>query len=58
MHTIRYRGCVAQQDNKTMEVIVNKPGHPEKRYHDYTKRLSAKELRTTVMRYLVDIGER
>lgn len=27
MHTIKHRDCVAQQDNKTLEIFVNKPGH-------------------------------
>lgn len=55
MHTIKYRGCVAQQDNKTLEIFVNRPGCFERRY-DGGKRMSGKELRTVIMQYLSDIG--
>ena len=51
MHTIKYRGCIAQQNNKTLEVTVFKVGHPVTHYN-YTKKLSGKELRTVVARYL------
>lgn len=55
MHTIRFRGCVARQDNHTMDVFVEGQGYGEKQYADYG-RLSGKELRTVVMRYLNDNG--
>lgn len=55
MHTIRFRGCIAQQDNKTLEIFVTKPGYPEKRYEG-EKKMSGKELRTVVMQYLNDNG--
>ena len=55
MHTIKFRGCLAQQDNKTLEVIVSKNGFPSITYV-YNERLSGKELRTVVAKYLVDIG--
>ena len=55
MHTIKYRGCIAQQDNKTLEVFVNKPGRPKMR-DEGGKRMSGKELRAVVMRYLGDTG--
>lgn len=54
MHTIRFRGCVAQQDNKTFDIFVSKPGYPDKKYNSDEK-LSGKELRTVVMRYLNEI---
>ena len=57
MHTIKFRGCLAQQDNKTLEVIVSKNGFPSVNY-TYNERLSGKELRTVVARYLADIGLR
>ena len=55
MHVIRYRGVVAQQDNKTNEIKVEGQGCPEKVYTEYGK-LSGKELRTVVMRYLKENG--
>ena len=55
MHTIKYKKCVAQQDNKTLEVIVSKDGYNSKHYM-YTEKLSVKELRTLVNRYLEDIS--
>lgn len=55
MHTIKFRGCLAQQDNKTLEVIVSKNGFPSITYM-YKEKLSGKELRTVVAKYLVDIG--
>ena len=51
MHTIKYRGCIAQQNNKTLEVTVYKIGHSPVHY-TYNKKLSGKELRTVVARYL------
>lgn len=57
MHTIKYRSCLAQQNNKTLEVVVSKDGFPRVNYV-YDKKLSGKELRTVVSRYLVDIGLR
>lgn len=56
MHTIKYRSCLAQQDNKTLEVIVSKNSFPSITYM-YNERLSGKELRTVVNRYLVDVGD-
>ena len=53
MHTIKYRGCIAQQNNKTLEVTVFKVGHPIAHYN-YTKKLSGKELRTVIARYLAE----
>ena len=55
MHTIKYKKCLAQQDNKTLEVIVSKDGFPSVAY-EYSERLSGKELRTVVNRYLAEIG--
>lgn len=55
MHTIKYRSCLAQQDNKTLEVTVSKAGFPSITYM-YTEKLSGKELRTVVSRYLADIA--
>lgn len=51
MHTIKYKGCLAQQDNKTLEVTVSKNDENAVTYV-YSKRLSGKELRTVVNRYL------
>lgn len=53
-HTIRFRGCIAQQDNKTLEVFVRKEGYPEMRCIA-GKKLSGKELRTYVARYLKEV---
>lgn len=55
MHTIKYRSCLAQQDNKTLEVVVSKAGHQSITY-PYSEKLSGKELRTVVSRYLSDIS--
>ena len=55
MHTIKFRGCLAQQNNKTFEVVVSKSGSPSITY-SYGEKLSGKELRTVVARYLADIG--
>ena len=55
MHTIKYRKCLAQQDNKTLEVIVSKEGYPSITYM-YNEKLSGKELRTVVAKYLTDIS--
>ena len=55
MHTIKYKKCVAQQDNKTLEVFVSRDGYPKICYMGMN-RLSGKELRTVVNRYLVDVG--
>lgn len=57
MHTIKYKNCLAQQDNKTLEVVVSKNGL-ESICYGYDKRLSGKELRTVINRYLVDVGLR
>ena len=57
MHTIRYKGCLAQQDTKTLEVFVRKVGgtlYPEMRCIAGEK-LSAKELRMYVNRYLTEV---
>lgn len=54
MNTIRFKGCIAQQDNKTLEVFVRKDGYPEMRCIT-SKKLSIKELRTYVNRYLTEV---
>ena len=56
MHTIRYKGCVAQQDNKSLCVIVSKKDKQVLCY-PHTKRLSGKELRAMVNQYLFDMKE-
>lgn len=56
MHTIRYKGCVAQQDNKTGVVCVYKDGHLVA-FHPCDKRLSGKELRGKVNHYLLRAAE-
>jgi hypothetical protein len=55
MHTIKFRCCLAKQDNKTLEVTVSKSGHQSITY-PYTEKLSGKELRTVVSRYLSDVS--
>lgn len=55
MHTIKYKSCLAQQDNKTLKVVVSKKDSQSICY-DYTKKLSGKELRTVVNRYLSEVG--
>ena len=55
MHTIKYKNCLAQQNNKTLEVLVSKKDH-QSIYYDYAKKLSGKELRTVINRYLSEIG--
>lgn len=50
MHTIRYKKCLAQQDNKTLLLTISKgDSHAE---YDPGKKLSAKEMRTMVNRFL------
>ena len=55
MHTIKYKNCLAQQDNKTLKVFVFKKDCQSICY-DYTQKLSGKELRTVVNRYLSETG--
>lgn len=54
MNTIRFKNCIAQQDNKTLEVFVRRDGCPEMRCIA-SKKLSIKELRTYVNRYLTEV---
>lgn len=54
MYSIRYKGCIAKQDNKTLEVFVQKDGCPEMRCIA-SDRLSRKELRTYINRYLREV---
>ena len=54
MHAIKYKKCLAQQDNKTFEVIVSKDGCDSVIYK-YEKKLSVKELRTIINRYLEEL---
>ena len=53
MHTIKFKGCLAQQDNKTFEVTVSKKGCSSVCY-TYKEKLSGKELRTVVNKYLTE----
>ena len=55
MHTIKYKKCIAQQDNKTLEVTVSNENCPSVCY-TYDKKLSGKELRTVVNRYLKEMN--
>lgn len=55
MHTIKFKGCLAQQDNKTLAVTVSKAGLPQVTYK-CGERLSRKELRTAVGKYLNSYG--
>lgn len=50
MHTIKYKGCLAQQDNKTLALTISK-GDSRAEY-DPGKKLSAKEMRSAVNRFL------
>ena len=54
MKIIKYKKCIAKQDNKTMEVFVSKEGCKAAHYQ-YTQNLSAKELRTVVNKYLTEM---
>lgn len=56
MHSIKYKNCLAQQDNKTLNVYVSKDGFPTITY-TFNGRLSGKELRTVVNWYLDDISK-
>ena len=56
MHTIKYKKCIAQQDNKTLKVYVSKPNCSTICY-EYSERLFEKELRTVVNRYLNEVSE-
>ena len=55
MHTIKYKNCIAQQDNKTLDITVSKNGMESICYAS-KKRLSCKELRTVINRYLQDVA--
>ena len=55
MHTIKYKNCLAQQNNKTLEVTVSKKDCPNICYQN-DKKLSGKEMRTIVNRYLSEVG--
>lgn len=57
MHTIRYKGHIAQQDNKTGVVLVYDKAGELVSFRVCDKRLSGKELRTEVNRYLDSIIE-
>ena len=50
MHTIRYKKCLAQQDNKTLLLTISK-GNRSAEYAP-GKKMSAKEMRTAVNRFL------
>lgn len=56
MHTVRYKGHIAQQDNKTGVVLVYKGGELVS-FRACDKRLSGKELRGEVNKYLNSVGE-
>ena len=56
MHTIKYKNCLAQQDNKTLCVIVSKKDTQAICY-PHIKKLSGKELRTVANQYLSDVKE-
>lgn len=51
MHTVRYKGCIAQQDNKTGLVMIFKDGILVK-IGPCDRRLSGKDLRGRVNQYL------
>lgn len=51
MHTIKYKNCIAQQNNKTFEVTVSKSKCTPVTY-GYSSKLSVKELRTVINQYL------
>ena len=54
MLTIKYKNCIAQQNNKTFEVTVSKANCNLVLYN-YPSKLSAKELRTVINLYLNEI---
>ena len=54
MHTIKYKKCIAKQDNKTMKVYVSKQDCPTICY-ECSEKLSEKELRTFVNRYIEEV---
>lgn len=55
MHTIKYKKCIAQQDNKTLAVTVSKENCKPITYA-YATKLSGKELRTVVNRYVKEVS--
>lgn len=54
MHTVRFKGHIAQQDNKTGVVLVYKGGELVS-FRACDKRLSGKELRAEVNRFLMSL---
>ncbi len=57
MHTIRYKGYIAQQDNKTGVVLVYDKAGEMVSFRACDKRLSGKELRAEVNRHLNGLEE-
>ena len=55
MHCIKYKKCLAQQDDQTLLVTVSKEGCISLSFR-HAKRLSGKELRTDVDKYLRYVG--
>ena len=55
MHTIKYKKCTAQQDNNTLTVTVSKENCKHITYA-YATKLSGKELRTAVHKYLEEVN--
>lgn len=51
MYTVKYKNCIAQQNNKTHAVTVSKDGN-NPITHEYSKKLSVKEMRTLINKYL------
>lgn len=54
MYTVKYKKCIAQQDNKTLNVTVTKDGI--NRVYQCDKKLSMKEMRTMINKYILDRG--
>lgn len=55
MHTVRYKGHIAQQDNKTGVVLVYDKAGDLVVIRACDKRLSGKDLRTEVNRFLMSL---
>lgn len=54
MHTVKYKNCLAQQNSDTHTVTVSNPNHAPKNYR-FDTRLSAKDMRVVINRYLKEI---
>ena len=54
MYTVKYKKCIAQQHNKTLDVTVTKDNNTK--IYQCAKKLSMKEMRTMINKYISECG--